>query len=186
MEWNAAPKTAKRDRSEGYTFREAFTVVKMVVLIEGHPKKCVLEEQATGLELLMMLTTLAILSTKDLHLSSSKGLLDFYKQSGRLKQIELASIGYGNQDKPCYFCVTNVTGHDAKNKGGIVNPNLPSAIRSIGYNAYLSVPHPQANMGNISDIEIYSNFQVIEEEEDLYISETNKTISILIKVSLMI
>ncbi|KFM70164.1 Transposable element Tcb2 transposase, partial [Stegodyphus mimosarum] len=37
-----------------------------------------------------------------------------------------------------------ITVYNANNKGGIVYPNLPSAIRPIGHNANLPVPHPQA------------------------------------------
>jgi hypothetical protein len=42
----------------------------------------------------------------------------------------------------CYFCLTKTDGHNSKSEHTTVYPNIPSALRTVKYDACLPVPKP--------------------------------------------
>lgn len=47
-----------------------------------------------------------------------------------------------NHSTDCYFCTCNVKGFNAKNKKGIIYPNLPSAMRPVAHGPGIPIPKP--------------------------------------------
>ena len=56
--------------------------------------------------------------------------------------------GHGNN---CYFCSSNVSGFNMKNKHNIQYPNLPSAIRPILHQPDVPVPTPPPVLIGVED-----------------------------------
>ena len=47
-----------------------------------------------------------------------------------------------NHSDNCYFCCTDISVYNSKNKQKIIYPNLPSAIRAIPHGPGIPIPQP--------------------------------------------
>jgi hypothetical protein len=51
----------------------------------------------------------------------------------------------------CYFCMTNIAGHNSRTKSSIVYPNIPSAIRPVPHSIDLPIPTPPSALHHSTD-----------------------------------
>lgn len=54
-----------------------------------------------------------------------------------------------NHSTDCYFCTCNVKGFNAKNKKGIIYPNLPSAMRPVAHGPGIPIPKPPTDSSEL-------------------------------------
>ncbi|GBM82659.1 hypothetical protein AVEN_200563-1 [Araneus ventricosus] len=68
--------------------------------------------------------------------------------SGKQKYLRFPMIWREptNHSDDFYFCSLNVHGFNAKNRKGIVYPNIPSAMRPVPHVPRIAIPKPQKNL----------------------------------------
>lgn len=75
----------------------------------------------------------------------------------------------------CYFCLTKITGFNAKNKNRIIYPDLPSAIRPVPHSDELPVPtKPTVDETNMGDTDSTEQSSTSVDVDPVYEGSSNE------------